>query len=108
MTALLHFWTSHSTEFAARLGQHIVLVAVSTCVSAAIGVPLGIFSAHRPRVGAPLVAAANTRYGSSQVPNLEKIQAVAARLFSAPGTAPIPWPTPKATKPPKATPTPAS
>jgi glycine betaine/choline ABC-type transport system substrate-binding protein/ABC-type proline/glycine betaine transport system permease subunit len=59
MTELIHFWTSHSAEFAARLGQHIVLVAVSTCVSAAIGVPLGIFSAHRPRVGAPIVAVAN-------------------------------------------------
>jgi glycine betaine/choline ABC-type transport system substrate-binding protein/ABC-type proline/glycine betaine transport system permease subunit len=59
MTELIHFWTSHSAEFAARLGQHIVLVAISTGISAAIGVPLGIFSAHRPRVGAPIVAVAN-------------------------------------------------
>jgi LCP family protein required for cell wall assembly len=59
-------------------------------------------------IGHPLVAAANTKFGSSQVPNLEKIKAVAARLFSAPGTPPVPWPTPKATKAPKPTPTPAS
>jgi len=59
MTGVIQFWMSHSGEFAARLGQHVVLVAVATCVSAAIGVPLGIFSAHRPRLGAPLVAAAN-------------------------------------------------
>ena len=59
MTALIHFWTSHGAELAARLGQHIMLVAISTSVSAALGVPLGIFSAHRPRIGAPLVAAAN-------------------------------------------------
>jgi osmoprotectant transport system permease protein len=59
MTALIHFWASHSAEFAARLGQHIMLVAISTSLSAAIGVPLGIFSAHRPRIGAPVVAAAN-------------------------------------------------
>ena len=59
MTALIHFWASHSAEFAARLGQHIMLVAISTSLSAAIGVPLGIFAAHRPRVGAPVVAAAN-------------------------------------------------
>jgi LCP family protein required for cell wall assembly len=59
-------------------------------------------------IGHPLVAAANTKFGSSQVPNIEKIQAVAAKLFSAPGTPPVPWPTPKATKPPKATPSPAS
>ncbi len=59
-------------------------------------------------IGHPLVAAANTEFGSSQVPNLEKIRAVAARLFSTPGTPPIPWPTPKAAKAPKATPSPAS
>jgi osmoprotectant transport system permease protein len=59
MTALVQFWISHGAEFATRLGQHIVLVAVSTCVSSAIAVPLGVFSAHRRRVGAPLVAAAN-------------------------------------------------
>src|SRR3954454_19894733 len=59
MTGLIHFWASHSAELMARLGQHVLLVAVSTCVSAAIGIPLGIFAAHRPRVGAPLVGAAN-------------------------------------------------
>ncbi len=59
-------------------------------------------------IGHPLVTSANTRYGSSQVPNVARIQKVAARLFSTPGTAPIPWPTPKATKAPKASPTPAS
>ena len=57
-------------------------------------------------IGHPLVASANTKYGSSQVPKVDKIQAVAARLFSTPGTPPIPWPTPKATKAPKASPTP--
>lgn len=59
MTGLIHFWSSHSAEFVARLGQHLVLVAVSTCVSAILGVPAGIFAAHRPRLGAPLVAFAN-------------------------------------------------
>ena len=57
-------------------------------------------------IGHPLVASANTKYGSSQVPKIDKIQAVAARLFSTPGTPPVPWPTPKATKAPKASPTP--
>jgi LCP family protein required for cell wall assembly len=75
---------------------------------AAIVDEVGSGNVVRVVIGHPLVAAANTKYGSSQVPNLAKIQAVAARLFSAPGTVPIPWPTPKATKPPKATPTPAS
>ena len=38
MTGLIQFWASHSAEFTARLGQHIMLVAISTSVSAAIGV----------------------------------------------------------------------
>ena len=75
---------------------------------AAIVDEVGAKNVVRVVIGHPLVAAANTKYGSSQVPNLEKIQAVAARLFSAPGTPPVPWPTPKPTKAPKATPTPAS
>ena len=41
-------------------------------------------------IGHPLVASANTKYGSSQVPKIDKIQAVAARLFSTPGTPPDP------------------
>jgi polyisoprenyl-teichoic acid--peptidoglycan teichoic acid transferase len=59
-------------------------------------------------IGHPLVGSANTKYGSSLVPKIDKIRAVAARLFSEPGTAPVPWPTPKATKPPKASATPGS
>ena len=29
MIALLHFWVSHGNELAARLGQHVFLVAIS-------------------------------------------------------------------------------
>lgn len=47
----------------------------------------------------PLVRSADTRYGSSLVPDLAAIRAVAARLFPAPGGVPVPWPTPKATVP---------
>lgn len=54
----------------------------------------------------PLVRPATTRYGASQDPDIRAIRAVAAKLFSAPGTEPQPWPTPKPTKPPKATPAP--
>ena len=49
----------------------------------------------------PLVATKNTRYGSSLVPNLKAIRAMAAALFSTPGVAPVPWPTPIPTKSPK-------
>jgi LCP family protein required for cell wall assembly len=57
-------------------------------------------------IRSPLVHPKATRYGSSQEPDVARIRAVAAKLFSAPGTAPQPWPTPKPTKAPKATPTP--
>jgi osmoprotectant transport system permease protein len=59
MIALFHFWASHASEFGARLGQHVVLVALSTAAAAAIGIPLGVFAAHRPRLAAPLVAVAS-------------------------------------------------
>lgn len=66
----------------------------------------GTGSVARAVLGHPLVDAKQTRYGASQVPNLKKIRAVAARLFPDPGTPPIAWPTPKPTKAPKPTPTP--
>jgi LCP family protein required for cell wall assembly len=57
-------------------------------------------------IRSPLVKAKSTQFGDSQAPNLTKIRAMAAGLFSEPGTAPVPWPTPKPTKAPKATPSP--
>ena len=59
MISLLAFWSAHRAELAALLGQHVLLVAVSTIVAVAIGVPLGIFAARRPRLAAPLVGVAN-------------------------------------------------
>ena len=59
-------------------------------------------------IRAPLVKSRSTQYGDSQAPNLVKIRAMAAGLFSEPGTDPAPWPTPKPkpSKAPKPTPTP--
>ena len=61
-------------------------------------------------IRSPLVHPKSTRYGDSQAPDLARIRAVAAGLFSDPGTDPAPWPSPKPTKAPKAkaTPTPGS
>jgi osmoprotectant transport system permease protein len=56
---VFEFWRSHQQELAVLLAQHIMLFAVSTAIAIAIGVPLGIFAAHRPRVSGPIVAAAN-------------------------------------------------
>ena len=59
MSALLAFLASHRDEFAARLGEHVVLVLVSTAIAAAIGIPLGIVAARRPSLARPIVALAN-------------------------------------------------
>jgi osmoprotectant transport system permease protein len=59
MTALIRFWLSHRAEFAGLLAQHVLLVGASTLVAVAIGVPLGISAARRPRLSAPIVGLAN-------------------------------------------------
>src|SRR5688500_13949482 len=59
MRELLAFWSSHAAELWALLAQHIALVLVSTFVAIAIGVPIGIVAARRPRIGGPLAAAAS-------------------------------------------------
>jgi osmoprotectant transport system permease protein len=56
---LLHFLAAHRAEFLALLLQHIVLVAVSTGAAIAIGIPVGVLAARRPRLGAPIVWFAN-------------------------------------------------
>ncbi len=59
MSELIAFIASHRDEFAARLGEHVVLVLVSTAIAAAIGIPLGILAARRPSIAKPIVALAN-------------------------------------------------
>src|SRR5215475_2436781 len=59
MKALFAFWFAHRGELAALLGQHVILVSASTMVAVAVGVPLGIFSARRPRLASPLIGLAS-------------------------------------------------
>ena len=59
MRHLFSFWIAHRVELASLFGQHVLLVAGSTLVAVAIGVPLGIFSARRPRLASPLMAVAS-------------------------------------------------
>jgi osmoprotectant transport system permease protein len=59
MTGVVGFWASHRAELAALLGQHVVLVATSTLIAVALGVPAGIFASRRPRVAAPIVVFTN-------------------------------------------------
>jgi osmoprotectant transport system permease protein len=55
MSRLVTFWVAHRIELASLLGQHVLLVCVSTIAAVVIGVPLGIFAARRPRLAAPLI-----------------------------------------------------
>ena len=56
---LLEFWRSHAWELASLLGQHLLLVGISTTAAVILGVPIGVFAARRPRAGAPIVWVAN-------------------------------------------------
>jgi len=56
---LLTFWMAHRAELASMVERHLFLVLWSTLVATAIGLPAGVIAAHRPRVGRPLLAAAN-------------------------------------------------
>src|SRR4051812_942269 len=59
MTRLLAFWIAHRAELASLFGQHVLLVAGSVSIAVVLGVPLGIFSARRPRLASPLMAIAS-------------------------------------------------
>jgi polyisoprenyl-teichoic acid--peptidoglycan teichoic acid transferase len=53
---------------------------------------IGRSDVARAVIMAPLIKPAQTRYGDVQLPNIAKIQAMAAALFPAPGTEPVSWP----------------
>src|SRR5262245_47873385 len=56
---LIEFWLNHGPEFLFAILRHLELVAASTGIAVAAGVPLGVLSYRNPRVGAPLVGLAN-------------------------------------------------
>ena len=57
--SLFEFYAHNSGEALQLLLQHILLVAVSTGVAVAIGVPLGVVLTRRPRLSAPVLGIAN-------------------------------------------------
>lgn len=59
MTDLLSFWLAHKSELLAMLGQHVLLVALSTTAAILLGVPAGILAVRRPSIGQPLLAVSN-------------------------------------------------
>ncbi len=56
---LIEFWLNHGSEFLSAILRHLALVAASTGIAVAVGVPLGVFSYRNPRLGSPLIGLAN-------------------------------------------------
>ncbi|MGE5816333.1 MAG: ABC transporter permease/substrate-binding protein, partial [Acidobacteriota bacterium] len=54
--AVIRFWASHRAEVLTLLQQHVLLVFVSTLVSAAIGIPAGVVAARKARLGRAFLA----------------------------------------------------
>jgi osmoprotectant transport system permease protein len=59
MTSVVDFLIAHRAELATRLGEHVVLVVLSTTAAALIGIPLGVLASRRTGLARPLVAVAN-------------------------------------------------
>ena len=55
---MLSFLVERRAELAGLVGQHVILVLLSTAIAAAIGVPAGILLTRRPRLARPVLAAA--------------------------------------------------
>ena len=59
MSELLAFFAERRDEIASLTLQHVLLVAAATAIAAAVGIPLGVALARRPRLARPMLAAAN-------------------------------------------------
>jgi osmoprotectant transport system permease protein len=59
MTGVLEFWTAHPDQMRTLLEQHVALVVAATLAATVMGVPLGALAFRRPRLGAPVLAAAS-------------------------------------------------
>lgn len=59
MRGLASFLWDRRSEIVALTGEHLVLVAVSTLLAAAAGIPLGVLLTRRPRLARPILGFAN-------------------------------------------------
>jgi osmoprotectant transport system permease protein len=59
MSGVIEFIVAHRAELLERLGEHVLLVLVSTVAAALVGIPVGILAARRPTLARPLVGLAN-------------------------------------------------
>jgi osmoprotectant transport system substrate-binding protein/osmoprotectant transport system permease protein len=64
---VFEFWRTHSAELAGLVWQHVLLVAISTGIAIAAGIPLGVLAARHARIGAPIVWLVNV---AQTVPSL--------------------------------------
>jgi len=59
LSALASFFWERRAEILALTGEHVVLVALSTFLAVAIGVPVGVTLTRRPRLARPVLGFAN-------------------------------------------------
>ena len=58
MSALASYFWERRQDILALTAQHLVLVAVSTFLAAAVGIPLGIWLTRRPKLARPILGLA--------------------------------------------------
>lgn len=58
MNALVSYFWERRSEIVAHTGEHLVLVFFSTLAAVAIGIPLGVALARRPRIARPVLGLA--------------------------------------------------
>jgi osmoprotectant transport system permease protein len=59
VSELLAFFSERRGEIATLTLQHVLLVAAATAIAAAVGIPVGVALARRPRLARPVLTAAN-------------------------------------------------
>jgi osmoprotectant transport system permease protein len=59
VSELARFFWERRSEIGALTGQHLLLVAASSALAVAVGVPLGVALTRRPRLARPVLGAAN-------------------------------------------------
>ena len=59
MSAWVDFLKTNWQDILRLMGEHLVLVLISTSIAVAIGIPLGILLTRRPRLRAPVLGLAN-------------------------------------------------
>lgn len=57
--SLVRFYLDNAREVVGLVGQHLLLVLVSTTIAVAIGIPLGILLSRRPKWRGPVLGLAN-------------------------------------------------